>query len=707
MRPTGVDREVRTLSGGNQQKVVLARWLLRGLPGPPPRRADPRRRRRRALRDLRPGPPAGRRRRRRVVVSSEIEEVLGLSDRVLVIARGPGLHEARPTRSTSTGSSTSSWKETPRERERPRRPDPAAADRRRPATNVGRPPRSPPRRRAAEGSAARGSCWHLGRPQPRPGHRPRSSCASSGDHRRRPFASIDNVMTILRLASVIGVVSIGMTFVISGGGIDLSVGCHRRARLGLGDDLATQTMAEDFHWIIMVFTALAVGAGCGVVNGVLIAYGRMAPFIATWPCSPRPAAWPRSSPSGRPRSSRVREFIDFFNGSLLGIPVLVSSSPSSRPWAGSCSTGPPSAAAPRGRRQPRGRPAGRHRRPAAHGPALHAARSRLRHRRRHAHGPDDDRDLDPRRALRARRHRRGRHRRHPAHRWPRHDRRHRPRRADLHHADQRLHAQQPRHVDPGRGQGRHHRRRRPATAARGAPQHITRDTQRPDPPDLPPPDDTTRPGSHRTQPPQGEAMSVRTNRPFRRLLTTAGAGRRRRSSWSAARATNPRRERRRQRRGGGERRRATAATTSPATPSPSASPARWPTTAGSRPSTAPPRRRRRSTTTSSCRWPRAPTTRTCRSARSRRSSTTRSTRSCCCRPTAPRSPTWPSGRWRPASPSSTSTASSPRRSRPGPRSWATTTAWASRPAHTPASSSRRTTSATRSSPRSPASTRCR
>ena len=38
------------------------------------------------------------------------------------------------------------------------------------------------------------------------------------------FASIDNALTILRLAAVIGVVSVGMTFVITGGGIDLSVG---------------------------------------------------------------------------------------------------------------------------------------------------------------------------------------------------------------------------------------------------------------------------------------------------------------------------------------------------------------------------------------------------------------------------------------------------------------------------------------------------
>ncbi|MCK0474009.1 hypothetical protein MW695_22275, partial [Alkalihalobacillus sp. APA_J-10(15)] len=38
------------------------------------------------------------------------------------------------------------------------------------------------------------------------------------------FADINNVFTILRQASIIGVISIGMTFVILSGGIDLSVG---------------------------------------------------------------------------------------------------------------------------------------------------------------------------------------------------------------------------------------------------------------------------------------------------------------------------------------------------------------------------------------------------------------------------------------------------------------------------------------------------
>ena len=65
------------------------------------------------------------------------------------------------------------------------------------------------------------------------------------------FASTDNVLTILRLASVIGVVSIGMTFVITAGGIDLSVGavvglarCGRPRR----NPTAGQRRALDRSW---------------------------------------------------------------------------------------------------------------------------------------------------------------------------------------------------------------------------------------------------------------------------------------------------------------------------------------------------------------------------------------------------------------------------------------------------------------------------
>ena len=54
----------------------------------------------------------------------------------------------------------------------------------------------------------------------------------------------------------IGVVSVGMTFVVTGGGIDLSVGAIVALSSVWATTLATQGMANDSHWLVIVFTAL-------------------------------------------------------------------------------------------------------------------------------------------------------------------------------------------------------------------------------------------------------------------------------------------------------------------------------------------------------------------------------------------------------------------------------------------------------------------
>ncbi|PRX97420.1 sugar ABC transporter ATP-binding protein [Allonocardiopsis opalescens] len=97
LRPHDPEREVRTLSGGNQQKAVLARWLVQ-------------RRRLLLLDEPTRGVDVGARTElyaliRRLaeqglgvlLVSSEVPEVLGLSDRVLVVREGRLVHEAAAT----------------------------------------------------------------------------------------------------------------------------------------------------------------------------------------------------------------------------------------------------------------------------------------------------------------------------------------------------------------------------------------------------------------------------------------------------------------------------------------------------------------------------------------------------------------------------------------------------------------------------------
>jgi ribose transport system ATP-binding protein len=88
LRPADPDRPARTLSGGNQQKILLARWLVHGttvlLLDEPTRGVDVGARAEiyAVIRDLAAAGNAV------VIVSSEIEEVLGLADTVLVVADG-------------------------------------------------------------------------------------------------------------------------------------------------------------------------------------------------------------------------------------------------------------------------------------------------------------------------------------------------------------------------------------------------------------------------------------------------------------------------------------------------------------------------------------------------------------------------------------------------------------------------------------------
>ncbi|GEA86566.1 ABC transporter permease [Cellulomonas cellasea] len=143
--------------------------------------------------------------------------------------------------------------------------------------------------------------------------------ATAGDR----FASLDNIMTILRLAAVIGVLSIGMTFVITGGGIDLSVGSVLGLASVWATTIATQTMAQDTHWIVMVLTALAVGTVCGLVNGVLIAYGQVVAFIATLAMMVGARGLAEVIANRRTQIVRVPEFLDVFRAEPLGVSVIV------------------------------------------------------------------------------------------------------------------------------------------------------------------------------------------------------------------------------------------------------------------------------------------------------------------------------------------------------------------------------------------------
>jgi ribose transport system permease protein len=137
------------------------------------------------------------------------------------------------------------------------------------------------------------------------------------------FASTDNVLTILRLAAIIGVVSIGMTFVIIGGGIDLSVGAIVALSSVWCTTVATQNLARDIHWVWMVAVALLVGSACGLVNGLLIAYGRIVPFIMTLAMLASARGLAEIISDKKTQIVSVPGFTDFFDRDILGVDLQI------------------------------------------------------------------------------------------------------------------------------------------------------------------------------------------------------------------------------------------------------------------------------------------------------------------------------------------------------------------------------------------------
>jgi len=91
------------------------------------------------------------------------------------------------------------------------------------------------------------------------------------------FPTWDNVRNMLTQASVVGVLAIGMTFVIATAGIDLSVGSMVAAAGLFGGIL----IDPDGGTLLFIVGALAFAALLGTVNATAIAYGRVVPFIAT------------------------------------------------------------------------------------------------------------------------------------------------------------------------------------------------------------------------------------------------------------------------------------------------------------------------------------------------------------------------------------------------------------------------------------------
>jgi len=91
------------------------------------------------------------------------------------------------------------------------------------------------------------------------------------------FISERNIINILRSISIVLVLASGMTIVMGGGGIDLSVG----SIVALGSNAAGLLIQNDFSVGIAVAGALLIGLLAGTLNGISVSYFKIPPLITT------------------------------------------------------------------------------------------------------------------------------------------------------------------------------------------------------------------------------------------------------------------------------------------------------------------------------------------------------------------------------------------------------------------------------------------
>ena len=267
IRPPVLGRTVRMLSGGNQQKVVFGKWLIRGarvqILDEPTRGVDVATKVQiyQIIADLADRGLAV------LLISSDLPEIIGMSDRIIVMRHGQRGRRGAGRRGHRG----------------------AAADHRLRRRGDGRmsgpgSSTSSPGMRGSEdlpsGAASLGS--HL---RSRLGSRGWLDlalpvvflvllvfAAVSSD----TFLTENNISNLLRQIVINGLLSLGMLVVILSGGIDLSVG----AVVALSAILVGVLM-ESVPMPVAILLAISAAAVVGLVNGGIIARFKIAPFIMT------------------------------------------------------------------------------------------------------------------------------------------------------------------------------------------------------------------------------------------------------------------------------------------------------------------------------------------------------------------------------------------------------------------------------------------
>ena len=133
------------------------------------------------------------------------------------------------------------------------------------------------------------------------------------------FLTVANMLNVMEQTSINAIVAVGMTYVIITGGIDLSVG----SMLALSGVVLASGLKAAWPAALAVVAALGVGAASGLVKGLVIAFGRLPPFIMTLGMMSVARGGALLFTDGRPISGFGAGFRAIATGRVLGIPAPI------------------------------------------------------------------------------------------------------------------------------------------------------------------------------------------------------------------------------------------------------------------------------------------------------------------------------------------------------------------------------------------------
>ncbi|AXV16259.1 ABC transporter permease [Neorhizobium sp. SOG26] len=143
------------------------------------------------------------------------------------------------------------------------------------------------------------------------------------------FVTVANLSNVVTRSAFIAIIALGATYVMTAGGLDLSVGSMLAFVASLMIMFMNSGQIADPMLMLLAAMGLALllGAACGLFNGIITTVGRIEPFIATLGTMGIYRGLTYWLSQGGAITVRDRELITlyrpFYSGSLFGVPVPI------------------------------------------------------------------------------------------------------------------------------------------------------------------------------------------------------------------------------------------------------------------------------------------------------------------------------------------------------------------------------------------------